>query len=121
MEQPSLKFDYSNDRLTISGVSIDTDPFFVWNPEIERFFIWAELRKEIIIDFKFKGYDSTTSLYITRLVKNCEKLSGKKKVIINWYFLIVDEDMEFKGEVYQDMTKRCKFNLIGLPGLKIEV
>lgn len=121
MNQPALKFDYKEDILIISGVSIDTDPYEVWNPEIEKVFIWAESKKEITIDFKFKGYDSTTSLYITRLVKNCEKLAQKIKVNINWFFLTVDEDMEFKGEVYMEMTKRCKFKLIGMEGLKLEV
>lgn len=116
-----LKYKFTGNSMIIYGISIYEDPYEAWNDLLQSFGRWSEKLKEITIDFKFKGYSSTTSLYITKLVKRCEQLAQKKNIKINWYYLIADEDMEFKGEIYQDMTKKAKFNLIGLEGAKIDV
>jgi len=118
-ESPIFNFNDNLDILTISGISIMEDPSSVWLPFNRMFKIWAEKRKKFTIEFKFKGFNSATSLYITMVVKASEELAKTKAVIINWYFCEADEDSEFKGEVYQDMTKKAKFNMVSVPGYKL--
>ena len=105
------KFDFNHGTVTISGKSVLEDPGEVWLGFIKELKDYINKYDFITVDFRLDAFNTSSSMYVTNVMLTLDELKDKCKVTINWYYLEIDEDMQFLGEAYKDMTK-TKVNLI---------
>lgn len=100
---PTIKFDYENGELLISGRSIPENSVEFYEPIIA----WLDEYKSskgsaLKIDIKLEYFNTSSSKCILDLFKKLEELKeADKEIGINWYFESDDEDMEEAGQDFQ--------------------
>jgi len=99
-------------EITISGRSIPEDADFSYYPFIRQLEAIAEKKQDLIVNFKYDYYNTASTRYITRIISILNDLSIVAKVVINWYYLAKDEDMEDLGTDYKEMYENLKIKLI---------
>ncbi len=100
---PTVKFNFQNGELLISGRSIPENSVEFYEPIIQ----WLEEYKAsngggLKVDIKLEYFNTSSSKCILDLFKKLEELNEVKKAIaIQWYFEADDEDMEEAGQDFQ--------------------
>jgi hypothetical protein len=102
----------------VIGKLILNDPSDEWNPFVREVKIEILKHKKFIINFRIEGMSSNNNMYIMNLAKYLDNLviSGKKDIVIKWYYLDIDEDMLEYGEEIKMEMKNIKFELIPVEG-----
>lgn len=105
-------FQFSGNIITISGKSLMEDPVDEWGGFITSVRVYIHNRRELTINFILDGISSSNSLYLTNLFSVFGEYRRRCKIIVNWYYYEADEDLEFKGEYYQERNSKLQeFNL----------
>lgn len=100
---PTIKFDFQNGNLLISGRSIPENSVEFYEPVIS----WLDEYKtssgnELAIDIKLEYFNTSSSKCILDLFKKLEELKdASKEINIKWYYEEDDEDMEEAGQDFQ--------------------
>ena len=100
---PTVKFNFQNGELLISGRSIPENSVEFYEPIIQ----WLDDYKAsngggLKMDIKLEYFNTSSSKCILDLFKKLEELNEVKKAIaIQWYFEADDEDMEEAGQDFQ--------------------
>lgn len=105
--------DWFDGGVTLSGRSIpqDADEFYL--PLIKKLQAVTKGRKDFVFNFKIEYYNTSSSLYMTKILYVLRNLAKHAKVTINWYYLPVDEQIYELGLDYKEVTK-MNINLIEL-------
>jgi hypothetical protein len=111
-EVPTFNFDKITRTIDIEGNSIPEDAQEVWRDfsrDIKEFIYRYE---DVVINFKLDIFNTTSSLYLNNVFSFIQGLDKEHyQVIINWYYLEIDEDNYELGEEYKERFD-IKFNLI---------
>jgi hypothetical protein len=111
---PTFKFE--NNTVSIVGKCILEDAGVVWKPFIVLLEDHINVYKNSIINFRLEGFNSSSIMYLSKIFNRMNELSFKKKIEVNWYYLEIDEDMQFYGEEYKELSKNLIVNLIPVQG-----
>ena len=97
--------------INMSGNSIPQDAFIFYNPFIRKVKKIADTKKDLIFNFDMAYYNTSSSMYMTKILKILKELSNHAKVVINWYYLPADEQIYELGLDYKEILK-MDINLI---------
>lgn len=109
---PEIVIDENLNSITVSGNSIPEDSKECWYPFINEFEYLFQKWPKITFNFKFDIYNTATTSHIAKIFDMLFKVSQKKEVVINWFYLLADEDMMEEGETYKYLYNFKNFNLI---------
>ena len=113
---PEVLLDAKNNKFEISGESRPEDtgefykPILKWLDQYFSLRYWKddqvkENSSDIIFEFKFEYFNSTSAKYIMDILLKLEKfLIEKKKVKVCWYYEHNDIDMLESGERFASMV-----------------
>jgi hypothetical protein len=102
-EYPEIVVKYP--EISISGNSVPENAEECWYPFITRLEVIAMNWDQLTINFKFDYYNTRTKRYLTRIFYILEAMATRAEVIVNWYYLTDDTDMEEIGTDYQETMK----------------
>ena len=107
------KIKWFNGGVTMSGRSIPqyADGFYL--PFIKKLIKITEEKKDFVFNFKIEYYNTSSSLYMTKILYVLKDLSKSAKVTVNWYYLPIDEQIYELGLDYKEVTE-MDINLIEL-------
>lgn len=108
-ELPCFTFD--NDVIRITGKSIPLDAAIVWNAFIGQLKIHIANRKKIEIIFNLEIFNSSSSLYLTKIFDILNENRRIMTIVVNWVYDERDESMMELGEIYQERYDLFEFNL----------
>lgn len=101
---PSVSFDISSGLFEMIGESYIEDTESFYSP------LWDWLKEfvdtstqDIVFNFKFSYYNSSSSKAILRIIKILKEHSQKAKVSINWFY--PNNDLEQEGLDFADMVE----------------
>ena len=77
------------------------------------------IRKHSIINFRLDGFNTSSIMYISMLFRTIDSMWNDKNIVVNWYYLDMDEDMQEYGENFKEMLKHIEMNLIPVEGQKL--
>lgn len=110
---PSINFHSKNNILDIKGCSVPEDGVGFYLPVLS----WLENYlltnpKEITLNIQLDYFNTTSSKFIFEMLRRLESYNNDEiKLIVNWFFMEGDEDLEEAGLVYSDVV-RIPFSLI---------
>lgn len=105
-------FTFDGNVVTITGRALPEYAAMVWVPFIEELKQYIIINKNIVLNFKLEYFNSASSRYVSDLFVTLAELRSKCSVTINWYYLDIDEDMEYYGDLYKSANPLLNFNLI---------
>lgn len=116
---PSIYFNPKNRLLDIRGKSTPENPLAFYNhvySSIDKYHYLGN--SEITVNFAFEYFNTSSSKCLFMMLKKFVELNNSgKKVVINWYYEIDDEDMCEAGEDLSDIFN-FEFNFIEIPEIK---
>lgn len=110
--KPEIIIDEKSNNITISGNSIPEDSKECWFPFIHELENILTEWPKLTINFKFDIYNTASTSHITKIMDMLFKADKSKKIVINWYYLEIDEDMMESGEDYKELYLFKNFNLL---------
>ena len=110
---PTIKFDFTQGRLEIKGVSISENTLEFFKPLLENIDKYAANPKSVTdVDIQLDYFNTTSSKCILDVFIRFANIHRKGgQVNINWYFEKEDEDMREAGKDYQAIVN-MEFNMI---------
>lgn len=107
-ESPGINFDPANGKFLIFGKSFPEearkffDPIFLWLEEYIQ-----NPNEETLFEIRLEYFNSASSTMMLEIFYNLEKIitDAKKKIIISWNYLEVDDDMLESGKEYEELIK----------------
>lgn len=110
---PGIILDKENGRMEISGRACPEDPLEFYQPVFDWLDDYAEEPLEkTVFDFKLAYYNTATSKVLMMMMQRLEELANDgNNVLVRWYYLEDDEDMQESGEDYAEMID-VKFEFI---------
>ena len=109
-EFPTIIIEEGN--ITLKGRSIPEDADIAYYPFIKRLELLALEQNPLTVNFILDYYNTASTRYITRIISILEDMAKVTDVIINWYYLPMDEDMFDLGEDYKELSTKIKFNIV---------
>lgn len=109
------KVEFLPGSITMSGRSIPQDAFIFYDKLIRQVQVVVDKKRNLMFNFKMSYYNTGSSMYMTKIFKMLKGLSKHAKVVINWYYLGVDEQMYELGVDYKEMLD-MDINLIEYSG-----
>ena len=66
------------------------------------------------IDFHLSFYNTSSNKFISTFLSIMQKNANRAQMIVNWYYLLMDEDSEADAEMYRDNRNfnKIKINLM---------
>jgi hypothetical protein len=110
---PSVKISSEEQRIIITGPSRLEDP----TPFYENLILVLDeniinFKSRFSIDFKLNYLNSSSSKWLFHILKNVQNRFGtSRRMSINWYYDIDDENIMEAGEVFRNLLN-VPFNLI---------
>jgi SiaC family regulatory phosphoprotein len=103
---PEIRFDTNNGVFEISGESFieNTDEFYDPVTDWLDEFLTTSTQN-IIFNFKFTYYNSSSSKSILKIMKSLKTYTEKASVEVNWYYPSINEDLRQEGLDYQMMAE----------------
>lgn len=111
---PEVRFNFKDGELEIKGVSIPEDTEEFYNPLLEALeeYVKTVSPLKITMTFKLIYVNTSTSAVLGKMIKTLEPLEGEeRKVHVNWFYEVEDEDMKDLGEDFNSFSK-LPFELI---------
>lgn len=110
---PLVNFDLSGGKFEIIGESRpeNTGKFYTqlteWLTSLRQELVANSIEKELIFDFKFDYFNSTSAKYILDLLAILQEIStplNKVNIIVRWHYDKLDEDMRESGEEFSHLV-----------------
>jgi hypothetical protein len=110
---PGITLDKEKGIFEITGRSLPEDVYAFYEPIIMWLTEYAkEPNPETRFDFKFIYFNTASSKIVLDILTVLEEMKENGyKVLIRWYYLKEDEDMQEAGEEYSEMVE-VPFELI---------
>lgn len=105
-DTPAVRFDVIHGIFEISGKSMPEDVAKFYNPIIRWLESTVNIKlTQLEVHFRFKYFNTSSSKMILELLKRIQLIKNSgKEVVINWYYLKIDEDMLEEGRNFSDMV-----------------
>ena len=109
---PSIKFDASQGKLAIKGVSVPENAVDFYKTLTESLEQYASNPKPVtVVDILLEYCNTASTRCLLTILRCLEGIHRKgNEVTINWYYEEDDEDMRDAGEDYQSIVKLA-FNI----------
>jgi hypothetical protein len=103
---PGITFDKEKGIFEITGRSLPEDVYAFYEPIITWMTEYAkEPNPETRFDFKFIYFNTASSKIVLDILTVLEEMKENgHKVLVGWYYLKEDEDMQEAGEEYSEMV-----------------
>ncbi len=103
---PGIILDRDIKKMEISGRACPEDPVEFYQPVFDWLNEYMKDPDEkTVFEFKMSYYNTSSSKIIMMIMQRLEELADEgNDVLIKWYFLEDDEDMEEAGEDYSEMV-----------------
>ncbi len=101
---PYFDFDFEKGLMTLTGVSVSSDPIQFYQPIHELLDEYVKEPAAItVIDIKLDYFNSTSAKCLLDLFKKAEKLGNTATII--WRYEKDDEDLKEAGKEYSEIVK----------------
>ncbi|MDB4533511.1 DUF1987 domain-containing protein [Vicingaceae bacterium] len=112
---PGVNFDVSTGNFFVSGISVPEDSRGFYEPILNWLKDYIKAPAEsTTLDFKLSYVNTSSLQFIYDLLMQLDGADGDStKVVVNWYYLEDDIDMQEMGEDFKDATN-IKFNFFGV-------
>jgi len=111
-DTPEVNFDPGNDIFVISHRSLPENAIKFYEPIFSWFEKYQQApNKNTNLDIKLDYFNTASSKQIVQFLSQLAKLNNKSKVVINWYYRDIDEDMLEIGQEYSKLIN-FEFNFI---------
>jgi hypothetical protein len=104
---PSIKLDAESGEMEFSGKSIPENSADLYEPVMEWIdnYIKAPAENTIFV-VKLEYFNTSSSKYLLEIFRRFEELFRTgKKVAVQWYYELEDEDMQESGDDFRDILK----------------
>ncbi|HRH01696.1 MAG TPA: DUF1987 domain-containing protein [Bacteroidia bacterium] len=110
---PLVNFDFLEGKFEIKGESRpeNTGKFYAqlteWLLNLKQEVVANPTEKELVFDFKFDYFNSTSAKYILDLLAILQEINdplNKVKIIVRWHYDKLDEDMRDSGEEFSQLV-----------------
>lgn len=103
---PLVNFHPKSNVLNIKGCSVPEDGVSFYIPVLNWIDNYLRTKpKEITLNVQLDYFNTTSSKFIFEMLKRLEKYKTKDiKLVVNWFFVNGDEDLEEAGLVYSDVV-----------------
>lgn len=104
---PSIRLDAESGEMEFSGKSIPENSADLYEPVMEWIdnYIKTPAEKTIFV-VKLEYFNTSSSKYLLEIFRRFEELFKKgKKVAVQWYYELEDEDMQESGDDFRDILK----------------
>lgn len=105
-ESPNVLLDKENGKFEFSGKSLPEDVKAFYAPIIDWLKEYATCpNDETLVNFKMDYFNSASAKQILDILTHFEKVHKQgKQVLVRWYYLEDDEDMQDAGLSYQGIV-----------------
>lgn len=114
-QRRSLKVELDGDTgvFLFAGVSLPENTNAFFEPILEVLHTYLKNPKEkTTVNFYIEYLNTSSALYLRRIVMALEDTLGPEKLDVNWYFEKDDEDIRDFGEDFKSIFKVVTVNLI---------
>lgn len=110
---PLVNFDLSEGKFEIKGESRpeNTGKFYAqlteWLTNLRQELVANSIEKQLVFDFKFDYFNSTSAKYILDLLAILQEISNplyKVNITVRWHYDKLDEDMRESGEEFSHLV-----------------
>ncbi|MCO5260070.1 MAG: DUF1987 domain-containing protein [Crocinitomicaceae bacterium] len=103
---PEVNLDGNSGVVLLRGRSIPENSIDFFQP----IYSWIDKYSDnpnptTTLQIRLEYFNTSSSKCILDLFRKFEKINGKSKVVVEWYFETDDEDMEEAGEDYQAIVE----------------
>ena len=103
---PKIDFDPSTGDFLMEGRSIPENSIEYYKPLLD----WIDQynknpHSQTVLNVNLEYFNTSTSKCLVEIFRKLEKLDGKSKVKINWYYEEEDEDMMESGEDFRKIVR----------------
>jgi len=105
-DSPKVRFNCESGKLEISGKSMPEDVSTFYQPILEWLNSYARNpQEETLLTFRLSYFNTSSSKLILDILTILEKMHEEgRKVLVNWHYLEIDEDMRDAGVEYSEMV-----------------
>jgi len=115
VDTPKVILDADKGIFELAQMSLPEDAVDFYSPILAWF---AEYSKNpnptTVFDMKLEYFNTASSKQLIQILLLLQGLTDRSKIVINWYYKEIDEDMQGLGEEYSQIIN-LPFNLIPLP------
>ncbi|MBK9479314.1 MAG: DUF1987 domain-containing protein [Bacteroidetes bacterium] len=110
---PLVNFDLLTEKFEIKGESRpeNTGKFYAqltqWLEDLKKEVATNSLEKQLVFDFKFDYFNSTSAKYILDLLAILQEINNplnKVNITVRWHYDKLDEDMRESGEEFSHLV-----------------
>ena len=104
---PSINLDVESGEMEFSGKSIPENSADLYEPVLEWIDKYIENPAEnTTFVVKLEYFNTSSSKYLLEIFRKFEELfKTGKKVAVQWYYELEDEDMQESGDDFRDILK----------------
>jgi SiaC family regulatory phosphoprotein len=114
-QRRSLKVDINDDTgiFLFAGVSLPENTNAFFEPVLDEISAYMQKPKEkTIVNFYVEYLNTSSALYLRRIVMLCEENLGNDRLEVNWHFEKDDDDIKDFGEDFKSIFKKIDIKLI---------
>ncbi|MCB9223960.1 MAG: DUF1987 domain-containing protein [Crocinitomicaceae bacterium] len=96
-----------------AGVSLPENTNAFFEPVLDELNTYLQNPKDkTVINFYIEYLNTSSALYLRRIILACEDALGGDKLDVNWHYEKDDDDIRDFGIDFRDVFKHVKINLI---------
>lgn len=117
-QRRSLKVDIDDTTgvFLFAGVSLPENTNAFFEPIINEIAAYLENPKEeTTINFYVEYLNTSSALFLRRIVMMCEEKLNVSKLHVNWHYETDDDDIRDFGEDFKSIFKGVKIKLVEIP------
>ena len=113
-QRRSLKVDlnYDSGVFLFAGVSLPENTNAFFEPILEEIGKYCSAPKPTVVNFYIEYLNTSSALYLRRVVMLCEEKLGKDLLKVKWHFEKDDDDIKDFGEDFKSIFKVIDVQLI---------
>ncbi len=106
-ENPEVILDQQGNEFKFSGKSLPEDVIEFYNPLLDWIEEYIKVpNEETTVEFNLEYFNSASSKQILDILERFAMIhtEGKGKVVVKWFYMEDDEDMQDAGESYSEIV-----------------
>jgi hypothetical protein len=114
-QRRSLKIDLNTEsgEFLFAGVSLPENTNSFFEPVLDELAKYLENPKDkTTINFYIEYLNTSSALFLRRIVLACENTLGNDKLVVNWHYEQDDDDIKDFGQDFKDIFNVVQINLI---------
>jgi hypothetical protein len=114
-QRRSLKVNLDTDKgeFLFAGVSLPENTNSFFEPILQELSDYLKEPKEkTVLNFYIEYLNTSSALYLRRIVLACEQVLGNERLEVNWHYEADDDDIKDFGTDFKDVFTDVDINLI---------